>query len=341
MNPYVKMNYASFYVSGLKEIFGKSAIFDFNEFEDFPFSKSCFSFIIENDSTRKKIAIDFGDLRKPDSFFLEWGDLYAKINLHEETFSEISQIFGSSAGIQTSKIINITPGFGVRVFSLIETAILSFKILLRKKHQSIQIIKDLLRAYFKRLPLDAYQPSASDSDYIFYMETLWHKTTSYINLQRAAFIRAVQRLENVNFEGGLVDVGYDCDYIPDLKDLKYNNKKIALRKFITKTKKSALVFNNPAGGHCHGWKLAEFWAMGKAIISKPLENQISPEPQDRMNVYFANHDEESLKIAAQKIIIDDEFRKQLEFGAHKYWQDYAKPSKVIERILEAVEGLKY
>ena len=40
-----------------------------------------------------------------------------------------------------------------------------------------------------------------------------------------------------------------------------------MNEWISKTKQSAIVFNTPAFWSCHGWKLGEYLAMGKCIIS--------------------------------------------------------------------------
>ena len=47
---------------------------------------------------------------------------------------------------------------------------------------------------------------------------------------------------------------------------------IPISAYIDNTKKSLIVFNTPSCWDCHGWKLGEFLAMGKAIISTPITN---------------------------------------------------------------------
>lgn len=283
MNPYSKLNYSSFYVYGLRRLYGRKAKFGFRYFSSFPLNQRCFEFVIFSNGNPIKYAVDFHDDRLCESYTLEWSEYYAKINLHQFTIDDVRVKFKDSPQVQESKIFSIPPSFGIRVLPLAETFIFSLRILLHKRNGQVEVIKNILRSYIKRKPLRLYKRGKSFDNYIFFIGSIWHKTTAYINLERANFIRACKTTEGLRFEGGFVDIGYEKDYIESIDNLMYRDKKIPLKEFIEKTQNSTVVFNNPSVAHCHGWKLAEYLAMGKAIIS--LRWKIKCLYHSKMNMY--------------------------------------------------------
>lgn len=335
INPYCKINYASFYIVGIHGIFSLDNIkYGFRYFRQFPDTSRCLTFtLIAKDQTPINFAIDFHDDRLCDLAVLEWCHHYAKINLHDTTMVNLMEQGQEFFDRNKTKIFSITPGFGVRCFSAFETANFILKLLLSGRSGVRENILDTLRAYVKRRPLSLYQKSNSFSDYIFFIATIWDKATDYINLQRAKFIRACKNLSEVKFEGGFVDVGYDASYIEDLEELMYKDRKIPLDEFIDKTKRSSLVFNNPSVAYCHGWKLGEYLAMAKAIISVPLSNQLPVPLKHRANIFFVEDSEASIQSAIEEIIGNDKLRHTLEHGAKDYWERVAKPEAVISYIL--------
>ena len=53
-----------------------------------------------------------------------------------------------------------------------------------------------------------------------------------------------------------------------------------MQEYLRGTRRSAVVFNTPSVCQCHGWKLAEYLAMGKATVSPLLSNIMSGEFMD-------------------------------------------------------------
>ena len=48
------------------------------------------------------------------------------------------------------------------------------------------------------------------------------------------------------------------------------------------------VFNTPAVHFCHGWKLGEYFCLGKIILSTNFQNYIPNGIQDRKNILFVD-----------------------------------------------------
>lgn len=101
--------------------------------------------------------------------------------------------------------------------------------------------------------------------------------------------------------------------------------KIEFWDWIENTKKSALVFNTPAFWECHGWKLGEYLAMGKCIISTRLSNDLPAPLIHGEHIHYVENTEEAMKKAVEYIISHPEYKKHLEKGAREYWEKYGSP----------------
>ena len=151
-------------------------------------------------------------------------------------------------------------------------------------------------------------------------------------------MKVCKSLNWLNFEGGFVPHnkrneknGYSSS-IDSFADCIYG-KKIPITEYINKIKASFAVFNMPAVVSCHGWKLAEYLALGKAIISLPLVNDL-PEPLIHgVNIHFVENNKESIVAALEKLHTDTEYRKKLEKGAREYWERWGTPESVIRQII--------
>ena len=98
-----------------------------------------------------------------------------------------------------------------------------------------------------------------------------------VNPPRIRFIEACHRAPGLTFEGGFAprrrtDVP---EVLPYTATARYS-----MSEYLTKVGRSAVAFNNPAVHGCLGWKLGEFLALGKAIVSLPLDRGL-PAPSQR------------------------------------------------------------
>ena len=339
INANCNMHYCGFYVYGLQQVFAKKNIeFSFKEFENIVHANQCLLLKISNNTKIYNVAIDFHDSTNIDENVLIWSEIYAKINLNQSLSTQsLGQLNDFNFNQNWNKIISIPPSFGIRVFSLWQTIKHILLLLINIKWNSVSVVKnvilDNIRMYVKRLPISNYFHKNYTQNYVFMIASIWHKTTSYVNLSRANFIRACKQNNTINFNGGLVDIGYDCDYIPDLNDLKVGNTKISLSEYIIKTQQSNFVFNCPSVAYCHGWKLSEYLCLGKAIISTELSNDL-PEPLIHgVNIHFVKDDLESIIEAVNYLLENPEYVKKLENGAQEYWKKYCTPTKIIESIV--------
>ena len=343
VDPRVRFNYATYYIYGMRKVYGRASVsFDVSPFlnihyDDFMQYISGMPIIaIADDNTTRRIFIDYGDYDTIYQDRYDWAEVYAKVNVTEEQLQ------------QCDKMMAIGPGFGIKIeapFAALWKGICNcYK---SRRHTAIpmwRMMGDYAYSFVRRLELDCYQPKADMSvqeGYVFHASTLWckpymDKTT---NAARGAFLRICKEL-GLKVEGGLYYIGgLQDDAMPDYTKYleKYKEwilrKRISARKYVDGTRSSVCVFNTPTVGMCHGWKLAEYLCMGKAIISTPLTRMMPGEGLVHgRNIHIVNNPQE-LREAVCKLREDRNYRRQLEQGARAYYEQYLAPEEVINRSL--------
>ena len=341
IDPRIKYNYSSWYILGLRHLFTPRSIkFDIVPFLQLPFKSikdlnAGMPFIIKDKDTSKKIFIDFEDNKVISKERYEWCDIYGKINaeIHIQN--------------QFEKLLPIGPSCGLQIDAKWKVGFIAlYHYCMSKKYSSIPlklVLRDYLYTIVRRKPLSTYEEKIEVKDnYVFHASTLWYSvgTMASTNIYRGAFIRACQKA-GTTFEGGFFYVeGQDViDEAPDypkykeeFKDIIYTQR-LSLDDYIQKTKESFVVFNTPSVCECHGWKLAEYLCMGKAIISMPLTREMPGEGLVHgENVHFVNSPEE-IYDAVLQIKNDSAYRERLEKGARSYYEKWLAPEVVIKRLM--------
>lgn len=336
IDPSIRILYASFYIKGLYEVFGERNVkFSTKYFKELkrktePYSFDQYmAFVIESKSEIKKFVIDFGDSRGVKESAYEWCDKYAKINFSE---TQTDKKFHA-------KMVSIPPSFGIRVWSLFETGyyfvsnyvkcIQSSSNLVSFKRSFGDYGSQHLRPKIEEYTTDKIKNK--DKTYVFLIASLWldPNCIDATNLQRKIFVETCKSL-NLNFEGGFFSNSYH-PHNEEFKEIIFT-KRYSYKSYVEKTKKSAFVFNTPAVHFCHGWKLGEYLAMGKAIISTTLSNNLPEDLVPGENIHFISNSKE-LKDAILKMVSDDSYRKKLENGAKEYYSKFASPKAVIGNLI--------
>lgn len=310
--------YDSYYIYGIKEIFSKIE-FNISKFPNF--NQGTFAFIIIEGEQEKKIIIDSKDSNRIDKEALNWCDKYGKINYHEETIAS----FESS-----SKIVAIGPSFGIKIWDIFETTWYGISNLLKYKSKITnkrEFIANYWRQY-KRVLLENYCPNKSMDDEVFFISSIWAKEHATNNF-RASFISECKKNKNLKFVGGFAPRKDGNNYGFD--SLLFF-KRIPLTSYLMKIKKSAFVFNTPAVLSCHGWKLAEFLALGKVIITSTHKNIMPEVLEDDIHVVYVESSQDIEK-KIKKMITNLDFKKKLEINSRDYYERNLAPKVVIIKLL--------
>ena len=309
--------YDSFYLKGVKDVF---STYKFNS-DRFPkFRQGTFAVLITDNSLNLKLIIDSNDSDEYDKDALKWCDTYGKVNYRD----------CSQPKEYNNKIKPIGPSFGIKIWSFQKTFFLALYNFCRYR-KYITDKREFVANYWRqcnRLPLEYYKNDSSLDKYIFSTESIWQRENQ-TNNTRARFITACKENSRIDFEGGFAprDDGENLNF-----DNLVVSKRYSLKDYLLKLKKSAITFNTPAVLSCHGWKLGDYLALGKAIISTRHINRLPAELEDGLHIeYVDSLDEISEKI--NLILSNQKIKNGLEKNARIYFETYLTPKVVIENLL--------
>jgi hypothetical protein len=250
--------------------------------------------------------------------------VYAKINIDP----------ASPPGPSRARIVPLGPGFAVRIWGPQETLSaclrsappLSLGRAALRRHMA-----DFWRQYRYRNPIEVYEREGppSSPNYAFAMSSLWSGHND-CNDARARFMRICRTMPGVVFEGGFAP--RRTHDMPGYEDLILQGR-CTLAEYIERTRRSGVVFNTPAVAQCHGWKLGEFLALGKAILSTPLSRALPAPLEHGVHMHFVDGSEAAIREGVERILRDAVYRQALERGARQYYLEYVRPRSAIARIL--------
>lgn len=336
--------YSSFYINGLTDLFGeRNIVFSARPFRELPVSRKFgypnLNFVIRRAGEKdRNFTVQVNDTWKLNHDLYTWCDVYGHVNAN----------FRETPKEQYPKLVSLAPSFGIRCWSATKTitcSVLNFfntqdidylfnTSLLRAVRKHFGVYKRLLQ----RCELSDYHSTISSAeDYVFHLSTLWYsdqwnRNDEGMNRARANFIRACKSVPALNFEGGFV--ADKRSSTQEFRDCLYDDHPagIPLNAWIIKTLKSAVVFNTPAFWNCHGWKLGEYLAMGKAILSTTLLNDLPAPLIHGKHIHFVENDQQKMKEALVYILEHKEYRKKLEQGASEWWEQYGTPVRSLELL---------
>lgn len=341
IDPRCMFNYFSFYLYGIRQLgiryrFRCLNNFQLTEYQDY--RKGVALNIIYRDGTHKQVYIDTNDPSTINENCYSWADIYAKINLSPQDLSR-------------EKVMAIGPSFSISLFNPPKTLCLSVMNYLRMRSINgyrpplKRYLLDYLYTSLRRKPYTAYvAPCKEDNDYVFSLSTLWYDTNSINNTNafRISFVRACQKYYS-RFEGGFryVDgesVVKQCPeyarYLDELNDVIIHSR-IPMKTYLARTKRSAIVFDTPSVSFCHGWKLAEYLCMGKAIISTKHYNALPNGGKiNGKDISFVVNSAEEIDAAVKRLRDNPTLKTELKDAARAYYEAYLSPTTVVKKIIE-------
>ena len=340
--------YGSFYIKGLQERYGnKNVTFTYKPFAKLSSVGRNIRFIVMYENKITKYFIHTTDSFHIDKNNYEWADVYGHVNANFKYYPKK----------EYPKIVSLVPSFAIRNFNFaqtiyfsIKTFIIAFNAIIKtetynKSNKTHEINKlnnikrhflNYLKNYFRRETLNTYYISEKlEENYVFFLSTLWYndeynKNDEGVNKRRLMFIESCKENSYIVFEGGLLADG--MEHTLDFSHVVTKQKE-KFKTWLNKTKKSVTVFNTPAFWNCHGWKLGEYMALKKAIISTPLYNDLPSPLIHGEHVHFIKeNDVNDYYLAIQRIINDVDYRNKLEENINSYWIQFGTPQKSLDLL---------
>jgi len=332
IHPSVNVLYSSMYIQALEERFGARNIYYTKEpFRNVPIETQLLFIVEDKAGNRTRYAVDSNDFNSVKDGVYAWCDVYGHCNANRAATPEHLR----------DKLVSLCPSFGVRCWTPIQIGWHALVNMLKMRPSSKELrhfVGKYKRLWTQRRWLeDYYTPTKTkhEQPYVFFCSTLWYndewnKNDEGVNKTRANFIRACKSIGGLTFEGGLVPQSGGRSSVEKFADVV--GISVGMDEWMEKTKQSDIVFNTPAFWGCHGWKLGEYLALGKCIVSTKLSNDL-PEPLVHgENIHFVEDSEEAMREAIQYIITHPKYQHKLEDGARTYWQKYGTPEACLKTI---------
>lgn len=346
IDPRFQINYSSYYLQGMADLVGwKNVTFDVEPFMDeisvtsrADFMKGMAFLVRMSDGMEKRVFLDSFDSAQIHEQYYCWCDVYAKVNV-------------KAADVSRDKLIAIGPGFGIRIWNPLKSLLIGVRNYCKARKAAGYLpslsayLSNYAYTFVRRCSYSAYEvvpASAVNKDYVFSLHTLWYDDLTYssTNHFRAVFFRCCQKVYK-KVEGGFFYIHSDKvvqafpkykDYLQEYGDMLCD-RRMSMKRYLQKTRRSHIVFNTPSVEGCLGWKLAEYLAMGKVIISMPLDHVMPGEFEK--GVHYLQIDRvEDMDTAIRTLRSNEKLYRRMSSAASLYFDEFLAPRKVIERIME-------
>jgi len=336
IDPRCHINYSSYYIEGLRALFGSSKI-----------SFACLSEIsgkidfgmavkVVTADGERRLFFDNHDGDKVNEVMYDWADAYGKINL-------------SLDDAHREKAVPVGPGFGLNLWNPLSTIVRglrNYRIIKRHCGDSFpysmkSFIQEYAYMFIRRKSYSYYHrfTREEDKDYFFSMSTLWWGGLSFktTNRYRGDFMRLCMQ-HMPQFEGGFFyneRVGRESKtysgYLEEYHDMIYR-KRLSMTQYDKRNRRSWFVFNTPSVIGCHGWKLGEYLCEGKAIVSTPLNNVMPGNFQDGVH-YLEVSTPQQMEQAIIRLRDDAQLVASLKRNAFDYFNQWVSPEAAVKAVL--------
>lgn len=329
IDPEDDIQYMSFYIKGLFDLFGKDNVsFRFHAFDEIPIEERytrTMRVIVKKGVIEKRYVIDTNDNYRVNDVLYNWSDVYGSVNAN---YAKTQECFHG-------KLVSLCPSFAIKYTGLGDACVQAIRGGL-KTHRNKKKYLGCWKRMIQRPQLEDYYYTEPQENYVFHLSTLWqsdewNRNDLGVNLRRSYFIRACKELRpQLLFEGGLVSYRTDSEaqQFADCLCQRYCSEDC-----LKQTKASAIVFNTPAYWDCHGWKLGEYMALGKAVLSTPLSNDL-PSPLVH-GTHFHLVEDCSIDAFEENVLFlmrNKDYRNKLEQNILKYWMKYGTPEASLKLL---------
>jgi len=225
----------------------------------------------------------------------------------------------------------------------------SFAYILGRLKEPKKVYRDIINYKVEHITASDYEhkPRLNKKDRILFLCRLWEfekyddspifqSQIEAINESRIASIRACKAAFGDKFIGGVYDDPTSQKYAPDLiVSREYTNK----LNYLDLVKSSNICICTTGLHGSIGWKMGEYVAASRAIISEPLEYELPGDFKEDVNyLKFDNTDDLIDKI--RFLLNNKDKLNDMMACNHKYYNSNLRPDKLILNTLYKVLYLK-
>lgn len=152
----------------------------------------------------------------------------------------------------------------------------------------------------------------------------------HINEIRAQCVRRLKDCLGADFFGGVADTPVARKICPDL--LINSQDDVLKWRYIQLVKRHPICITTTGLHGSIGWKLAEYVAMGRAIITERLENAVPGGFSENIH-YLSFETADECAALAEKLIKDVTLRTSLMKSCLQYYQEHLRPDRMVWNML--------
>lgn len=154
-----------------------------------------------------------------------------------------------------------------------------------------------------------------------------------INETRAESIRRLRKEFGTGFFGGLAHEEYAVKHFKDclLPDGNFANK----RNYLEILKDFPVCVATTGLNNSIGWKLGEYVAFSKAIVTEPLHFGVTGDFKNESN-YLEFTDSEEIVNAVTRLFEDGDLRRAMMVNNYRYYHSFLRPDSLILNSLSTV-----
>lgn len=157
-----------------------------------------------------------------------------------------------------------------------------------------------------------------------------------LNENRADCVRQLRKTFGKNFLGGLAHEDYAVKHFKDC--LLPDTRLFAKRSYLEILKDFPICVTTVGLNGSNGWKLGEYVAFSKAIVTEPLHFSVTGDFRKEVN-YLEFTTPENLVETAAKLFEDVNLRSAMMLNNYRYYQAFVKPDPLILNSLATVLSL--
>lgn len=152
-----------------------------------------------------------------------------------------------------------------------------------------------------------------------------------LNEMRARCIRTLRRTFGTQFFGGLEHTPFAVKTYPDLliPDPALSSK----RKYIQLVRRYPICIATAGLHGSNGWKLAEYVALSRAIISEPLRYTVTGNFLPAQN-YLEFRSPEECESQVSGLLRNSDLRDSMMERNSEYYQTYLRPDRLVDHLIE-------
>lgn len=281
------------------------------------------------------------DLRDRSDIFteplLERSDLYLKRSFHEPDLAQLPAEarrkvvpfglnFACRSRASTRAILRaLAPGLAL---DMVRSPGKGFGRLNPRRSVLYQYLTTAREREFEQGPEHELEPTVLFQTRVYKPEHVYPDDPAEINEGRVRLVRALKRAFGPKFRGGLVPTAYAVEHYPN----EVSEQPTRQAQYIAWGKRSLVGVYTRGLYHSLAFKLPEYLAASKCIVSEPLRNTL-PEPLVAGEHYVEFGSPEECVEQCARLLEDKELAVGLRRRAWEYYRREVEPAAHLESVL--------